>query len=124
MFKQQSAEASVDSILDQLDVLPSIGNKTFGAVVYKNTNGDSSSLDDIRKGDIIVLLGAHFSSGLTTGVNGPQVSVVTSWDKVNSQAHAVEQTDSGFKEAVYDFGELVKGKIRVFRVIGRDCVGW
>lgn len=109
------------------EVLRPIANKTFGDVVYRNTNGESKSFDDIRPGDILVLVTSVFVGSASTvkiGFGKPHVALVTSFDPEKNRIKVIEQIDGVIKQGKYKLKNLKSGKLRVFRIVGRDYVGW
>jgi hypothetical protein len=107
--------------------LKPIANKTFGAVVYRNNNGETKFFDDIRPGDILVLVQALFdgSSGIKEiGVRKPHVALVTSFDADKNKIKVIETVNGVLQQGKYKLNKMKSGKLRVFRVVGRDYVGW
>lgn len=118
----------IDFIFSNLpkSVLLPIAKKTFGAVVYRNNNGEFKSFDDIRPGDILVLVNASFdgSSNKSVGVEKPHVALVTSFDVEKNRIKVIEQSDGIIQQGKYKLNKMISGKLRVFRIVGRDYVGW
>lgn len=108
------------------DVLQPIASKTFGAVVYRNNNGEAKSFDDIRPGDILVLVDAVFEGhrAKEVGFGKPHVSLVTSYDSEKSRFKVIEQVDGLIQQGRYKLKNMKSGKLRVFRIVGRDYVNW
>lgn len=109
------------------NVLPPVADKTFGAVVYRNNNGDSKFYEEIRPGDILVLVKATFesSSGIQkAGFDKPHVAVVTSFEADKDKIKVLEEAGGVVHQARYRLNKMKTGKLRVFRVVGRSFVGW
>lgn len=127
-LKKSFSGEYVDYIFSQLpdSVLLPIANKTYGAVVYRNNNGDTKFYDDIRPGDVLVVVNATFEGSTTkhVGVLKPQVSIVTSFDAEKNKIKVIEQSEGMVQQARYKLKNLASGKLRVFRIVGRDYIGW
>lgn len=108
------------------NVLHPIANKTFGAVVYRNNNGETKSFDDIRPGDILVLVNAVFEGHGTkeVGFGKPHVALITSFDVEKNRIKVIEQTDGVIQQGRYKLKNMKSGKLRAFRIVGRDYVNW
>ncbi|GAV29290.1 hypothetical protein PMKS-002772 [Pichia membranifaciens] len=108
------------------NVLQPIANKTFGAVVYRNNNGETKSFDDIRPGDILVLVNAVFEGHGTkeVGFGKPHVALITSFDVEKNRIKVIEQTDGVIQQGRYKLKNMTSGKLRAFRIVGRDYVNW
>ncbi|KAH3669282.1 hypothetical protein OGAPHI_001403 [Ogataea philodendri] len=118
------------------DVMPSIASKTFGATIYRNTNNvDILQSDQLRPGDILVVLKGRFeghstgpfhkSKSAELGFNGrPYSAIVSGFDPAKSKIKVIEQSSKGIQTNSYKLGEFKSGKIRIFRIVGRDYFGW
>ena len=108
------------------NVLLPIANKTFGAVVYRNNNGDCKSYEEIRPGDILVLVHAEFENhGVDrVGFDKPHVAIITNYDTVKNKIKVIEQSNGVVQQGRYKLNKMKSGKLRVFRIVGRDYVGW
>lgn len=129
------------------NVLPPVGTRSYGASVYANrANASVTSADEIRAGDIVTFRNARFQ-GHRGGVMhqkyaldlGPQhVALVLEWDGSKKKVRVWEQgreelggtgskgAKKGGKvgEESYRLGDLRSGEVRVWRVVGREWVGW
>lgn len=118
----------IDFIFSNLpqSVLRPIANKTFGAVVYRNNNGEAKVLDDIRPGDVLVQVNAEYDSNSVpkVGFKAPHVSLVTSFDTEKNKIKVIEQTNGTIQQGRYKLNKLKSGKLRVFRIVDRSFVGW
>ena len=131
-----SPTALITELLHGLtDAVPAIGNRTFGAVVYANiANATVQQLDEIRTGDIIT-----FRNAKLQGHKGPMkqkynidigkpdhAAVVVDWDGTKKKIRAWEQGRESKKVKVESFklGDLKSGEVKIWRVVGRDWVGW
>ena len=115
--------------------LKPISTRSFGAMVYSNlANASTQQADEIRAGDIISFRNARFQ-----GKHGPMhakyavdvgkpdhVGVVVDWDGTKKKVRAWEQGRESKKVKVESFkmGDLRSGEVRVWRVMGREWVGW
>lgn len=119
----------IDFIFSNLpkEVLRPIANKTYGAVVYRNNNGEIKTFDEIRPGDILVLVTCVFEGHSGTkevGFGKPHVSLVTSFDSEKNRIKVIEQTAGVIQQGRYKLKNMKSGKLRVFRIVGRNYVGW
>jgi hypothetical protein len=115
--------------------LPPVGTRAFGALVYSNiANGSVTQTDEIRAGDILTLRNAKF-----VGHRGPMrqkynmeagkpdhVGIVVDWDGTKKKVRAWEQGRESKKVKVesYKVDDLRSGELRIWRVVGRQWVGW
>ncbi|KAG7743413.1 hypothetical protein KL932_002154 [Ogataea haglerorum] len=118
------------------DVMPPVGSKTFGATIYRNTNNvEINQLDEIRPGDVLVILKGRFeghSSGpfhksktAELGFNGkPYAAFVAGFDPSKGKIKVIEQSARGVQSTSYKLGDFKSGKIRIFRIVGRNYFGW
>ncbi|KAI9719353.1 MAG: hypothetical protein M1828_006254 [Chrysothrix sp. TS-e1954] len=122
-----------------------VGMRAYGAIVYANlANASVQQYDEMRPGDIITFRNAKFSgkhgamhAKYSQDVGRPDhVAVVAEWDGTKKKIRAWEQgrSDKEGKEAGkearkvklegFKLGDLRSGEVRVWRVVGRDYVGW
>ncbi|KAG7881385.1 hypothetical protein KL938_003515 [Ogataea parapolymorpha] len=118
------------------DVMPAVGSKTFGATIYRNTNNvEINQLDEIRPGDVLVVLKGRFeghSSGpfhksktAELGFSGkPYTAILAGFDPSKGKIKVIEQTAKGVQSGAYKLGDFKSGKIRIFRIVGRNYFGW
>lgn len=118
------------------DVLLSpIGNKAFGVTVYKNQNGTSVKYDDIKAGDILCMKNAKFTThglgGLSTKTavygegNHFYSGVIVEIDHKKDKLRVLDSDDSGaVKKESFKINDLKSGRLRVFRFVDRQFVGW
>ncbi|CCE85451.1 Piso0_005047 [Millerozyma farinosa CBS 7064] len=120
-----------------INLLKNIGNKSYGVTIYKNMNNQNiARIDEIRPGDILCIRQAKFAnnkglSGITnrsinvgTG-DEPLAAVITDYDSKKDKFKVIEQDASGhIKKESYKITDMKSGKIRVFRVVGRDYIEW
>lgn len=127
-----------------IGALPPVGSRSYGAQVYANIgNASVQQHDEIRPGDMITFRNAKLQGkhgGLhqrytqdvggtsATGVQG-HVAVVLEWDGTKKKVRAVEQSrdDKGrvkVRTESYRLGDLKSGEVKVWRVVGREWVGW
>ncbi|KAJ4120030.1 assembly of actin patch protein [Fusarium equiseti] len=117
------------------DVLPPVGTRAYGALVYSNmANASTQQNDMIRAGDIITIRNAKFQ-----GKHGPMhakysaevgkpdhVAVVAEWDGTKKKVRAWEQGRESKKVKVESFklDDLRSGEVKIWRVMPRSWVGW
>lgn len=118
------------------NLLTPIGEKSFGATVYKNFNHNVVKIDDIRPGDILCIKNAKFSSHKGLGGIGNKSivvgdgrdiysAVVTEFDSKKEKIRVLESDHSGVvKKESYKIGDMKNGHIRVFRIVDRSFIGW
>ena len=128
--------ALISELLQQLpDAAPAVGTRAFGAVVYANmANATVQQLDEIRTGDII-----SFRNTKMQGHKGPvkqkynidvgkpdHVAVVVDWDGTKKKIRAWEQGRESKKVKIESFrlGDIKSGEVKIWRVVGRDWIGW
>jgi hypothetical protein len=115
--------------------LPSVGRRAHGAVIYKNlANSSVNQLDEIRPGDIVMFRSAKFQGhkgglhqkySFDVGTEDVHLAVVSEWDGTKKKIRVIEQPEAGSKKHdSYKLTDLKSGEVRVFRVVGRDYVGW
>lgn len=116
-------------------VLPPVGMRAYGALVYVNlANASVQQQDEIRGGDII-----SFRNAKIQGHRGPMkqkynmevgkpdhVAVVVDWDGTKKKVRAWEQGRESKKVKIESFklGDLRSGEVKVWRVMSRGWVGW
>lgn len=115
-------------------VLSPIGNKTYGVTIYRNnSNHNIARIEEIRPGDILCIKQGKFSvhKGLTGNksitVGGSEVfsAVVTDYDPKKDKFKVIELDNAGhIKKETYKMSEMKSGRVRVFRVIGRNYIEW
>lgn len=117
------------------DALLPVGTRAYGGLVYANlANASTQQFDEIRPGDIITLRNAKFE-GSHGAIKqkykqdyGPShVAVVDEWDGTKRSVKAWEQgreKKGGVRLEKFRLGDLRSGEVRVWRVVGRDWMGW
>lgn len=129
-----SAQAFVGgAIRSQPTALLPVGMRAYGALIYVNiANATVQQHDEIRPGDIISFRNAKFQGkhGLTKyneDVGKPDhAAVVVEWDGTKKKVRAYEQGRESKKVKMESFrvGDLRSGEVKVWRVMGRNWVGW
>ena len=125
----------LELIKAQRDALLPVGTRAYGALVYANlANASTMQFDEIRRGDIITVRNAKFEGhhgAMKTKYKidyGPNhVAVVEEWDGTRRAVRAWEQgreKKGGVRSEKFRLGDLRSGEVRVWRVVGRDWVGW
>lgn len=116
-------------------LLSPIGNKSYGVTVYKNQNGSATKYDDIKPGDILCMKHAKFTAhglgGLSTKTvtygDGNQFfnGVIVEIDHKKDKLRVLDADDSGaVKKESFKINDLKSGRLRVFRFVDRQFVGW
>ncbi|KAF2864379.1 hypothetical protein K470DRAFT_267235 [Piedraia hortae CBS 480.64] len=119
----------------QAGALLPVGTKAYGALVYANlANASTLQYDEIRPGDIVTLRQARFeghSGAMKTKYKadyGPShVGVVEEWDGSRRSLRCWEQgreRKAGVRSEKLRLGDLRNGEVRIWRVVGRQWVGW
>ncbi|KEQ62335.1 uncharacterized protein M437DRAFT_49149 [Aureobasidium melanogenum CBS 110374] len=115
------------------DALRPVGTRAYGALVYANlANASVQQFDEIRAGDIITLRnaklqGKHGAMHKSYAMDvSSHVGVVVDWDGTKKKVRAWEQGREKAKTRMESFrlGDLRSGEVRVWRVVGREWVGW
>ena len=117
------------------NALSPVGCRAYGALVYANLANNSVLQNDmIRAGDILTFQSAEFrgfDGGLgqkyTLEVGKPDhVAVVVDWDGTKKEVRAYEQGRESREVKMESFviGDLRSGEVKVWRVVGRDWIGW
>lgn len=127
----------LDLIRPFKDALLPVGARAYGALVYANlANASVQQFDEIRPGDIVTLRNAkmagkhgtmHQKYSMDIGMQGREhVAVVVDWDGTKKKVRAWEQGREKSKVRMESFrlGDLKSGEVRVWRVVGRQWVGW
>ena len=123
------------------DIILPIGHKSYGVTIYKNIgNSNVAKIDDIRPGDLLwvkngkfvshkgiignksVVLGEGAASNDTGGV---YTSIIYEYDPRKEKFKVIELDVAGnVKKEAYKISDMKSGRIRVFRVVGKDYVEW
>ena len=117
------------------NALSPAGCRSYGALVYANlANASVQQNDEIRAGDILTFRNSKFQGhkgGLhhkySMEVGKPDhVAVVVDWDGTKKKVRAYEQGRESKKVKMESFkiGDLRSGEVKVWRVVGRDWIGW
>jgi myosin tail region-interacting protein MTI1 len=129
------ASLPLELIKQHTDALLPVGTRAYGALVYANlANASTQQFDEIRPGDIITVRNAKFEGhhgAMKTRYKvdyGPwHVGVVEEWDGTRRSVRAWEQgreKKGGVRSEKFRLGDLRSGEVRVWRVVGREWVGW
>lgn len=129
-----------DSLVTELlrrlpGALMPVGTRSYGVPIYVNlANASVKQDDEIRPGDIISFRNARFQ-----GHRGPMhqkynadvgkpdhVGIVVDWDGTKKKVRAWEQGRESKKVKMESFklGDLRSGEVKIWRVVGRNWVGW
>ena len=115
------------------DALLPVGTRAYGALIYANmANASVQQFDEIRPGDILTLRnaklqGKHGSLHQKYSMDvGNHVAIVMEWDGTKKKVRALEQGREKKKTQIESFrlGDLKSGEARIWRVVGRNWVGW
>lgn len=115
-------------------VLSPIGNKTYGVTIYRNNNNHNiARIEEIRPGDILCIKQGKFTvhkgltgnKSITVGGNEVFSAVVTDYDPKKEKFKVIELDNAGhIKKETYKMSEMKSGRVRVFRVVGRNYIEW
>lgn len=125
----------LELIKSQPKALLPVGNHAYGALVYANfANASTMQYDEIRRGDIITVRNARFEGDRGTvrikyksKYGRIHVGVIEEWDSRERAIRAWLQGREnrvGVHSETFRLGDLKSGEVRVWRVVGRDWVGW
>jgi hypothetical protein len=129
-------EPLVPHILSQLPgVLQPVGLRSYGATIYTNSNNSEvHQSEDFKPGDILAINKAKFQGHnklrqkivYEVGNGGsPFAAVITEFDEEKRKFRVIELDANGkCKHASYKPSDMKSGKMKVFRVVGRDFVSW
>ncbi|MCJ1351267.1 MAG: hypothetical protein MMC33_001251 [Icmadophila ericetorum] len=117
------------------DILPPVGSRAFGALVYSNlANATVQQNDEIRAGDIVSFRNAKMQGHRGTikakynmEVGKPDhVGIVVDWDGTKKKIRAWEQGRESKKVKIESFklSDLKSGEVKVWRVMPKSWVGW
>mmetsp|Transcript_3923 Transcript_3923/g.3807 ORF Transcript_3923/g.3807 Transcript_3923/m.3807 type:complete len:1123 (-) Transcript_3923:21-3389(-) len=116
------------------NVLSPIGNKTYGVTIYKNnSNHNIARIEEIRPGDILCIKQGKFSvhkgltgnKSITVGEGEVFSAIVTDYDPKKDKFKVIELDNAGhIKKETYKMSEMKSGRVRVFRVVGRNYIEW
>ncbi|KAK5111705.1 hypothetical protein LTR62_004811 [Meristemomyces frigidus] len=140
-----SGALPLELIRKSADALLPIGTRAYGALVYANlANASILQNDEIRPGDIITVRNAKFEGHHGTlkqkyrAEYPAHVGVVEEWDGTRRSVRVWEQGrdgssggsgggkggKGGVRSEKLRLGDLRSGEVRVWRVVGREWVGW
>ncbi|KAK6201444.1 uncharacterized protein RJT21DRAFT_120507 [Scheffersomyces amazonensis] len=115
-------------------IVKPIGSKSFGVTVYKNINNSNIiKIDEIKPGDILWIKNGKFSSHKGIGIGSKSIilpeeyiSVIYEFDASKKDKLKVIENDASghVKKESYKLSEFKSGRIRIFRPVARDYVGW
>ncbi|CCH47077.1 Myosin tail region-interacting protein MTI1 [Wickerhamomyces ciferrii] len=136
LVNQNVKEPLVPLVLSQVPgILKPIGLRSYGAVIYSNSNNtEVHQTEDFKPGDIIAINKAKFQGHnklhqkivYDVGNSGaPFAAVITEFDENKRKFRVIEADANGkVKHASYKPSDMKSGKIKVFRVVSRDFVNW
>lgn len=128
----------IDSVLSHLskEIIMPIESRTYGVALLSYKAGQALNLEalrSIRAGDILVIRKGKFETHRKIGPKEvvkvgmealPHTAVVTEYDHSKNKLRVIEQKDGKITQAGYRLEHMKAGKLKIFRVIGRDYVGW
>ena len=132
---ESPAALPLELIRAHRDALLPVGTRAYGALVYANlANASTMQFDEIRRGDIITLRNAKFEGhhgAMKTKYKADyglsHVAIVEEWDGTRRSVRGWEQgreKKGGVRSEKFRLGDLSSGEVRVWRVVGREWVGW
>lgn len=137
---QNAPDNYASRVLKQVEgALPSVGSLGYGALVYVNkSNSYVRQYDEIKPGDIVTFKGAklqghkgslHQKYSVEAG-RGDTVNagIIHEYDPAKRKIR-VYLPDEGaalnkIKSESFRVNDLKSGEVKVFRVVGREYVGW
>ncbi|CAN3375874.1 hypothetical protein DIURU_003974 [Diutina rugosa] len=114
-------------------MLAPIGDRAYGVTIYKNfNNANIAKIDDIKPGDVLWIKQGVFAKKKLVGRkqrnlgddHSVHTAVVYDYDPKKDKVKVVESEDGHVVKESYKIGEFVSGRLRVFRPVGRDYIGW
>lgn len=117
-------------------ILPPIASRTFGANVFGHKAGQSINLDSLKQvmpGDVLVIRKGVFEHQEKSGTiqkfelgmgSSPYTSIVRAYDSSKQKIRVIEESQGEVIPANYSLFDMKAGKLKVFRIVGRDYVGW
>lgn len=110
-------------------ILQPVGQKVFGATIYKSVNKQVTVREAIRPGDVVCMKNVWFADAdqkqFVIGDDGIYAAVVVNYDEQNDRIRVIENDESGLIQVRdYDFKDIKSGHVRVFRVVKRSYIGW
>ena len=117
------------------DPLHPVGTRAYGALVYSNlANASTQQFDEIRPGDIVTVRNGKFEghhgamkTRYKTDYGAGHVGVAEEWDGTRKSLRMWEQgreKKGGVRSEKLRLGDLRSGEVKVWRVVGREYVGW
>lgn len=125
-------EDFVNQLLTKLgpDVVQPIDNRTYGSVIFNYKAGSElvqTDLAAIQEGDIVVIRKGKFETHkgiVSVGDASLFVAVVTSYDFQKGKLRVIEEHKGTLVQASYRLSKMKAGKLKVFRVLSKDILGW
>ncbi|SCU97152.1 LANO_0E15302g1_1 [Lachancea nothofagi CBS 11611] len=117
-------------------VVPPIASRTYGVPLLTfspDSALDETALKAVRPGDILVVRRGKFQSHgkllqKTTHEVGmdavPFAGVITEYDFSKNKFRVIEEHDGKTRQSSYRIHDMKSGKLKVFRVVARNYVGW
>lgn len=135
------ADELVPGLLSQLaangscaNMFPPIGDRAFGVTIYKNfNNANIAKIDEIRAGDILWIKHGVFAEKKLIGkkrklVGGDDdhihTAIIYDYDPKKQKIKVVGQDGHQVVKESYKIGDFQLGRMRVFRPVDRDYIGW
>ncbi|GAV49871.1 hypothetical protein ZYGR_0R01140 [Zygosaccharomyces rouxii] len=127
----------IPAILSHLEneVIHPIEGRTFGASIFAHNAGEAVHTQDvaqIRPGDILVMRKAKFDvlmkSGsreiISVGTDTPHVAIIAGYEFPKGKFQVIEEHSGKVVTSSYKIHRMKAGRLKVFRFVGRDYVGW
>ncbi|GAV53293.1 hypothetical protein ZYGR_0AI05770 [Zygosaccharomyces rouxii] len=128
----------LNSILSRLGpqiILP-IDSRTYGVTVFKYKAAEHPNVDnakDIRPGDILVIRKGKFDVSTKTGErkllavgseSEPYASVITDFDFTKGKLRVIEEHSRTVIQSSYKLSDMRSGRLKIFRITGKNYIGW
>ncbi|KAH7586960.1 SH3 domain [Nakaseomyces glabratus] len=125
------------SVLEDVykSIIPVIGGRTFGIplVNYKaQTQLETESVKKVLPGDIMVIRKGVFEHHkkigkkevVSVGQERSHIAVVTDYDFTKDKFRVIDLQNGKVSQSSYKPHNMTTGRLKIFRVVGRDYIGW
>ncbi|ODQ81898.1 hypothetical protein BABINDRAFT_33193 [Babjeviella inositovora NRRL Y-12698] len=113
-------------------IVPAIGNKVFGVTILSIGGSSTSQIAEVKPGDILGIRKGKFANAKLVGKalelgfgEIPAMCVVLEYDEMKKKFKVAMQDSHGaVKKESFRVSDMKSGRMRVFRVVAREYVGW
>lgn len=136
LLLESGSHESLSNIFAQsTQMVPPIAGRTFGIPIFSFIAGqilDNNLLKNIQGGDILVIRKCLFVTpnkllhnvSYNVGVDRPHIAVVNCYDFVKCKLRVFEEYGGKIRRYSYRLHEMEKGKMKIFRPLERQAIGW